>query len=178
MIKLKNEKRNYVVNVPTKFSEVDFNELLKVVKNVNVSEHYAIIALSQSFTPFALATLGTKQNKDMAVPVTSNFVLANDPNNKLNAKPGDKVIISRSDLEMSTHLPIRFGLSTATIADILEDDTKTVTMLRQGPVDENGNPVKEIIVVEFKLVPLSAIKATISRDVPITDSYRTTIKGN
>ena len=178
MIKLRNEKRNYEVKYPTKFSEVNFEGLVKAVNNVYVAEHYAIIALCQSFTPFALATLGTKQNKDMAVPVSANFIRANDPNNKLVGNPGDKVIISRSDLELSTHLPIRFGLSTAIISDILQDDTKSVTMLRQNPVDENGNLVKEIIVVEFKLVPISSIKATISKDVPTKDMFKTTLAGN
>lgn len=178
MINLRNTKRNYEVSYPTKFSELDFNKLLDVVKNVNISEHYAIIALSQSFTPFSLATLGAKQNKDMAVPVTANFIRANDPNNKLHATEGDKVIISRSDLELSTHLPVRFGLSTATIADILQDDTKTRTMLHQNPVDEEGNLVKEIIIVEFKLVPISAIKATFDRNITITDAYRTVISGS
>ena len=178
MIKLTNTKRNYEITFPTKFSELDFTKLLDVVKNVNISEHYAIIALCQSFTPFSLATLGTKQNKDMAVPVSANFVKANDPNKKLNAQEGDKVIISRSDLEMSTHLPVRFGLSTATISDILQDDYKTGTMLRQNPIDEKGNIVKEIIVVEFKLVPISAIKATFDKNVTITDAYRTTLSGN
>lgn len=178
MINLRNTKRNYEVNYPTKFSELDFKKLLDVVKNVNVSEHYAIIALSQSFTPFSLATLGAKQNKNMSIPVTANFVRANDPNNKLHAAEGDKVIISRSDLEMSTHLPVRFGLSTATIADILQDDPKTVTMLRENPVDEKGNLVKEIIIVEFKLVPISAIKATFDKNVNTIDAYRTVISGS
>ena len=178
MIKLRNEKRNYEVNYPTKFNEINFEGLFKVVNNVYVSEHYAIIALCQSFTPFALATLGTKQNRDLAVPVSANFIRVNDPNNKFVGNLGDKVIISRSDLELSTHLPIRFGLSTATISDILQDDPKTVTMLRQNPIDEKGNLVKEIIVVEFKIVPISSIKATISKDVPTKDMFKTTLAGN
>lgn len=178
MIKLRNEKRNYEVSFPTSLKEINFNELKKVVDNVDVSEHYAIIALCQSFTPFALATLGTKQNRDMAVPVSANFICANDPNNKLKADAGDKVIISRSDLEMSTHLPVRFGLSTATISDILQDDIKTVTMLRQGPVDDKGKAIKEIVVVEFKLVPISSIKATIDTKRSFTYVYRTVISGS
>lgn len=178
MIKLTNTKRNYQVDVPTKLSEIDFNNLVEVVDNVKISEHYAIIALCQSFTPFSLATLGTKQNRDMAVPVSANFVKANDPNNKLSANPGDKVIISRSDIEMSTHLPVRFSLSTSTISDILQDDTKTTTMLRQNPVDEKGELVKELIIVEFKLIPLSSIKAIVDRTCATKDAYRTIIQGS
>ena len=175
MIKLTNEKRNYEINVPTKFSELDFEAIKEVVSNVNVSEHYAIISLAQSFQPFALTTMGSKANKNMNVPVSANFIVANDPGNKISAKAGDKVIVSRSDLEMSVHLPITFGLTTSAIISTIEDNPTMRNMLRDGAVDESGNPVSELIAVEFKLVPLTAIKAVIDRDKKVTDIYRQNI---
>ena len=175
MIKLTNKKRNYELNVPTKFSDINFEDIKHVLDNVDISEHYAVVALCQSFGTFQLATLGTKNTKDMNVPVSINFVTANDPNEKLKANVGDKVITSRSDIEMSVHLPITFGLSTSSIAATIEDNPEVRTMLRNGVNDENGNPVKEIIAVEFKLVPLSAIKATIDRNRGFNDIYRTNI---
>lgn len=172
MIRLENKKRNYVINVPTSFKEVNFEELLNVVRNVKVSEHYAMIALCQSFTPFNIALLGTK-GKDVNIPVSANFIKANDPGNKIDAKPGDKLIISRSDLEMSTHLSVTFGLSTSVIGSTIADNPSVATMLRTEPTDENGNPVKELIAVEFKLVPLTAIKAVVDRSIATTDVYKT-----
>lgn len=174
MIQLKNEKRNYVINVPTNFKEVNFNELLNVVRNIKVSEHYAMIALCQSFTPFNIALLGTK-GKDVNVPVSANFIKANDPGNKIDAKAGDKVVISRSDLEMSTHLSVTFALSTSAIGATVVDNPSVATMLRTNPVDENGDPVKELIAVEFKLVPLTAIKAVVDRSIGTTDFYKTAL---
>lgn len=174
MIQLKNEKRNYVINVPTSFKEVDFNELLNVVRNIKVSEHYAMIALCQSFTPFNIALLGTK-GKDVNVPVSANFIKSNDPGNKIDAKAGDKVVISRSDLEMSTHLSVTFALSTSAIGATVVDNPSVATMLRTNPVDENGDPVKELIAVEFKLVPLTAIKAVVDRSIGTTDVYKTAL---
>ena len=175
MIKLTNKKRNYELSLPTKFSDINFEDIKHVLDNVNISEHYAVVALCQSFGTFQLATLGAKNSKDMNVPVSINFIAANDPNGKLKANPGDKVIISRSDIEMSVHLPITFGLSTSSIAATIEDNPEVRTMLRNGVNDENGNPVKEIIAIEFKLVPLTAIKATIDRSKSFTDVYRTNI---
>lgn len=172
MIRLENKKRNYVINVPTSFKEVNFEELLNVVRNVKVSEHYAMIALCQSFTPFNVALLGTK-GKDVNIPVSANFIKANDPGNKIDAKPGDKLIISRSDLEMSTHISVTFGLSTSVIGSTVADNPSVATMLRTEPTDENGNPVKELIAVEFKLVPLTAIKAVVDRSIGTTDVYKT-----
>ena len=178
MLKLRNEKRNYEINLPTSFKEISFDALLDVVKNVKISEHYAMIALCQSFNPFNLALLGTKSGKDVNVAVSANFIKSNDPNNKVCAKAGDKVIISRTDLELSTHISIRFGLSTSSIGATIEENPGVATMLRNGPVDDKGNPVKELIAIEFKLVPLTAIKAVIDNDIITTDIYRTTIKGN
>lgn len=175
MIKLTNKKRGYELNLPTKFSEINFNELKKVLDNVDISEHYAVVALCQSFSSFQLATIGAKNSRDLNIPVSINFVAANDPNGKLKANPGDKVITSRSDIEMSVHLPITFGLSTSSIAATIEDNPEVRTMLRDGVDDIEGNPVKEVIAVEFKLVPLSAIKATVDRSRSFVDIYRTTI---
>ena len=178
MFKLKNEKRNYVLNLPTNFSELDFNSIKEVIGNVKLSEHYAIVAICQSFSPFNLALLGTK-NKDVNIPVSTCFISANDPNGKIaNAEPGDKVILSRSDIEMSTHLPVTFGLSTSSIAATISDNPSAATILRNGPVDEEGNPVREIISVEFKIVPLTAIKAIVARRVATKDIYKSTISNN
>ena len=178
MLKLRNEKRNYEINLPTNFKEINFDALVDVVKNVKISEHYAMIALCQSFNPFNLALLGTKNGKDVNVAVSANFIKSNDPNNKVPAKAGDKVIISRTDLELSTHISMKFGLSTATIGTTIEENPSVATLLRNGPLDDNGNPVKEVIAIEFKLVPLTAIKAVIDNDIVTTDIYRTTIKGS
>lgn len=175
MIKLTNKKRGYELNLPTKFSEIDFNELKKVLDNVNISEHYAVVAICQSFSTFQLVAIGAKNSRDLNIPVSINFVAANDPNGKLKANPGDKVITSRSDIEMSVHLPITFGLSTSSIAATIEDNPEVRPMLRNGINDAEGNPVKEVISVEFKLVPLSAIKATVDRSRSFVDIYRTTI---
>ena len=176
MLNLKNVKRGYELHIPTKFSEINFEALKDVISNVNVSEYYAVIALCQSFGTFQLATLGAKSNKDMNIPVSCNFVKANDPNNKINANAGDKLIISRSDLEMSVHLPINFGLSTSVIASTIEENPEVRTALRNGPADENGRPINELIAVEFKLVPLTAIKAVLSREKAHSDIYKSVIK--
>lgn len=176
MLTLKNSKRGYELHVPSKFSELDFEAISNVIANVNVSEHYAVIALCQSFGAFQLSTLGAKSNKDTNVPVSCNFVKANDPNNKIKAVPGDKVIMSRSDIEMAVHLPMNFGLSTANIAATVEDCPDVRTMLRNGPIDENGKLINELIAVEFKLVPLSAIRAVVSKTQPHTDIYKSVIK--
>lgn len=171
MLTLKDAKRNREIYVPTRFSEIDFENVMKVLDNVTIAEHYAIIALCQSFTPFNLAVVGTNKSKDMVVPVSANFIKSNDPNKKLPANCGDKLIISRTDLELSTHLPITFGLSTSTLSETIADNPEIKKQLMEGIVDQKGNPVKEIVAIEFKVVPLTAIKAVIDRTFTVKDCY-------
>ena len=78
---------------------------------------------------------------------------------------------------MSIHLPINFGLSTSVIASTIEENPEVRTALRNGPVDENGHPINELIAVEFKLVPLTAIKAVVSREKAHNDIYKSVDKG-
>lgn len=172
MIKLTNEKRNYEINVPTNFKEIDFEAIKEVISNVNVSEHYAVLCLTQAFSPFQIVALGGKSGKDQNVPVSVTFVKSNDPGNKIKANAGDKVIISRSDLEMAVHLPVTFALSTSSIISTIEDNTSLRTKLTHDPVDSEGNVVKSLLAVEFKIVPLTAIKGIIDISKKITDKYK------
>lgn len=172
MIKLTNDKRGYELNVPTNFSEIDFEKIKKVLENISVSEHYAIICLTQAFTPFQIAALGSKGAKDHNVPVSVTFVKSNDPNNKLNAKTGDKIVISRSDIEMAVHLPVTFSLSTSSIVSTVEDNPSVRTRLTQNPLDVEGNVAKQMLAIEFKIVPLTAIKAVVDVTKQIEDDYK------
>ena len=41
-----------------------------------------------------------------------------------------------------------------------------------------GKSIKELIVIEFKLVPIVDIKAVINRNITVKDVYRSTIQGS
>ncbi|WP_291625537.1 hypothetical protein [Clostridium sp.] len=169
MIKLQNPKGGYILNVPTSKKDLDFNSIKDVVANVIPSKHYAVIALCQSFKPFNLAMLAN--GKDTDVKVSTYFIKANEDESQFKASAGDKVIVSRSDLELSVHLNANFSLSANSITKVVEDSKEIRDELRNGICDENGILVEEIIAVEFKLIPVNAIKAVICNDIPKLDRY-------
>ena len=169
MIKLQNTKSGYVLNVPTSKKDLDFNSIKDVVANVIPSKHYAVIALCQSFKPFNLAMLAN--GKDTDVKVSTYFIKANEDESQFKASAGDEVIVSRSDLELSVHLNANFSLSANSITKVVEESKDIRDELRNGICDENGMLVEEIIAVEFKLIPVNAIKAVISNDIPKVDRY-------
>lgn len=169
MISLQNPKGGYVINVPTSKADLDFNSIKDVIANVIPSKHYAVIALCQSFKPFNLAMLAN--GKDTDVKVATFFIKANEDESQFKASVGDKVIVSRSDLELSVHLNVNFSLSANTITKVVEDSKELRDELRNGMYDQNGMLVEEIIAVEFKLIPVNAIKAVISNDIPKVDKF-------
>lgn len=176
MIKLRNSKQNYEILAPTSLKELNFDDILELVKNVNVSEHYALVMIAQSLSPMNLALAASKPDADVVTSVSTFFIKSNDPNNKVNGKLGDKVITSRSDLERSIHLSVPCGISLSNIAASVADDPATRTMLRQNAVDENGDYVKEIVTIAFKLLPLTGIYAIVDKTIRPVDKFRATIK--
>lgn len=178
MIKLKNEKQNYEILAPTSLKEINFDDIAELVKNVNLSEHYAIVMVAQGLAPISLALVSQKPDAEVTSSVATFLIRANDPNNKINGKLGDKVITSRSDLERSIHLPVPCGISLSNLTTTVADNPSMRTMLTKGAVDENNKPVREIISIAFKIVPLTGIYAVIDKSIHTTDVFRTTIKGS
>lgn len=178
MLKLRNTKANYEISVPTSKKEVNFENLLKLVENVSVSEHYAIIAITQAIRPFDMALVAKNPDKDVVTSVSIHFLRANDPNNKIKANLGDKVITTRSDLERSIHLAVPSGISLERITDCINSDESTRTWLSKGVVGEDGEFVKEIITVSFKIIPLTSIYATLDTKAIVEDPYKTVISGS
>ena len=171
MVTLKNEKGNYSITLPTSLNEVNMADILKLVENVQLNEHYSIIALMQKFTPMNLALLGGRSDKEAVVSVTPIFIRSNDPNNKIKANLGDKVISSRSDFERAIHLPMKSGISYSTVLQTMEDNPNIRTALRKDLMDDKGNPVTSILCAEFKIVPLTSIYAIIDKSIKIEDNF-------
>lgn len=178
MIKLRNEKQNYEILAPTSLKELNFEDIAELVKNVNLSEHFAIVMIAQGLSPMNLSLVASKPDAEVTSSVATFFIRANDPNNKISGKLGDKVITSRSDLERSIHLPVPCGISLSNITTTVSDNPSVRTMLMKGALDENGKVVKEIVTIAFKIIPLTGIYAIIDKNIKPSDKFKTTIKGS
>lgn len=178
MIKLTNEKQNFEILAPTSLKELNFDEILELVKNIKVSEHYAVVMIAQGLSPMNLALVSAKPDAEVTSSVATYFVKSNDPNGKIKAEAGDKIVTSRSDIERSIHLPVPCGISLSNITATIQDNPHNRTVLAKNAVDFAGNPVKEIITIAFKLVPLNSIYAVIDKNIKPNDKFRTTIKGS
>lgn len=136
------------LNLPESISEVNFDYLKAVTKEVIVEQNYALVALCVSDK---LSVLINSKQREVNVKGISILVEANDPNNTLASKPGDKLICSPTDLmrgyEVTT---IRNILSPSKVAMLVKSDTE----LSKNIFTTNTEPVW---LVTFKLIPLNNI---------------------
>ena len=136
------------LNLPESISEVNFDYLKAVTKEVVVEQNYALIALCVSDK---LSILINSKQKEVNVKGIGILVKANDPNNVLKSKSGDKVICSPTDLMRGYEVTaVRNILSPSKVASFVKLDNE----LSKTIFTTN---TESVWLVTFKLVPLHDI---------------------
>ena len=136
------------LNLPESISEVNFDYLKAVTKEIVVEQNYALVALCVSDK---LSVLINSKQREVNVKGISILVEANDPNNILTSKPGDKLICSPTDLMRGYEVTaIRNILSPSKVAMLVKSDAE----LSKNIFTTNTEPVW---LVTFKLIPLNNI---------------------
>ena len=136
------------LNLPESISEVNFDYLKAVTKEVVVEQNYALVALCVSDK---LSVLINSKQREVNVKGIAILVEANDPNNTLESKPGDKVICSPTDLMRGYEVTaVRNILSPSKVAMLVKSDmelSKTIFTTN----------TESVWLVTFKLIPLHDI---------------------
>lgn len=136
------------LNLPESISEVNFDYLKAVTKEVVVEQNYALIALCVSDK---LSILINSKQKEVNVKGIGILVKANDPNYVFKSKPGDKVICSPTDLMRGYEVTaVRNILSPSKVASFVKLDNE----LSKTIFTTN---TESVWLVTFKLVPLHDI---------------------
>lgn len=176
MVTLTCQSMDYACNFPTRIEEYTKENLQSLVEHINLPKYYAVVALL-SPTDIVRLSFNVSNNKQegttAVLPVICKW---NDPDNNLNdVVAGDIVTINKSDIELGTELSIPCACSFNKLIQILN----TNKQLRDNLVkkechikDDKGNPLREIIVITFKIVPVSAIKAYYSINEEIKDPFK------
>lgn len=171
MIKIKDDKLNYGICLPNHVNEITKGHLIDITKNVNLSEHYCIIALCFSTTIFNFCSaINTKNSANISVlPLIAK--ISDKDSELINANVGDKVIIDRSSLERGIHININTAISSNFVRKYFYDSPE---LLKNALANKNiaiDGDNKHIVVVEFKICPINDIVATVPRNVDNTDPF-------
>ena len=151
-------KNQIEVALPTSIEELTNDYLFNVTKEINISEDRTLIALVSVSTLDVLAFDSTSKKKNgSTVAVIPIFVKTGDTDSEFinNIKCGDKLVLSRTAIELGDH--VRVTNNMITCANIMQyiniDDNLRKSLITKTFFADNniiGNP--KVYMVDFKLV--------------------------
>lgn len=170
MLEIKSKHRNYGINFPTVREEITKEVLTELVKSINLPKHYAVIALCSKVRLFDfISSIGSKKDYNVSMDICLAKINEED-NQYLKGEVNETAIIDRSAIERGNHLSVRTMISYVNAANYIKSDSDLYKSILSGDYNENGiSP--NIYLVEFKIVPVTEIKAIIKDSVAIVDPY-------
>lgn len=173
MITLKHEKVKKVINVPTTVNEITPDVLDKLSSNIVLSKYHALVALcwKVSFADIFF-TKGKQNNKGaQVIPLLAK---ANVPEENVKEyewlKVGQKLILTRSAIEMGVHVHVPNAASINSIS-AWASEVEQVERPGSKAISINVLPTGEYILVEFKVVNLGDISGVITSDTLEEDPF-------
>ena len=158
MYLLKSEKANYSLNLPTSKDEITPEILTKLTEHIHLSKNYAIIALRYRIHPFDLVMGGKSQKPGLQVSIGA---VLSKVNGEIQGKIGDKVSISKTDLEMGLHINGVTQISVENVRNYINSDDA----LSKSVINRTAFADTEFIyLLEFKIDSINSIKALIDNE--------------
>ena len=178
MLIIKSQKKDYGVSFPTSLSEITPDILKSVTDHVMLPKHYCIIGMCFKTNLFEFVTKLSKR-KDIDIPVT-NLLAKINPGEDLGVehKIGDKVIVNRSAIELGYHLSIPIAIGSQTAYDYFAGDEELRKSIIDGSYLKDRGLVKgqdSILLLEFKIIPISSIAATVPVSFKGIDPFKVRI---
>lgn len=183
MIKIKSSKKAYGIMIPTSMDEITPDFLKTITSNIKLPKHYCIIGLCLKTKLFDIATVIGSNNKDLNVFVNPILCKINNEDiETVNANVGDKIIVSRTNIEMGDHIAIPITISNSNIKRYLYEDEELrkaiITKNKNNTIDKNNDDIvftsdcPSIIVMEFKIIPVVDIKASIDNTPVSLEAFK------
>lgn len=189
MITITSKKKNYAIKFPTDVSEVTAESLNEILKPINLPKYHCVVAMCSAIKLFDVVAAISGTNKNQQTTVVPLLAKINETDNEgLNAKVGERVIIDRSSLERGVHLSTPFSISSNKAMSYINSDEELKRDILAGRFNTNSSSTSNkqiaistspiIVLVEFKIVPVSSISATIRNGVDVNDPYVTLAEVN
>lgn len=171
MFDIKNPKKSFYVSFPTSIEEITKDYFDNLLGNVKVQEHYCVIALcfKEKVSTLALNVRDRRNTTSNVTPIIAKIA----ENNDCNYKQMNVAVIDRTNLERGIHLPMNGNwIGVAGFERYLDGNIPLINQLANGAYwRETHKITPEIILVEFKILPIRDIVAIRGNDVPSTCIY-------
>lgn len=183
MLEIKSDLKDYSINFPTSLLELTPEVLASVVAGIKVPQYHAIIALAYSMPLFQIA-IDIRNKKEGAASVIP-IMASGDINDltKVNCQVGDRIVTDRSSLERGTHINVPIMIGSKNASNYISGDNKLISALINGDETKDylDKPVwnemikrkkESIIMLDFKIIPLVDIKASMAINHRVIDPFR------
>lgn len=176
MVTLTAPGMNYACNFPTRIEEYTKDNLQELVKHINLPKFYAVVALLSPLDIVRLSFNVSNNKQEGTTSVLPVICKWNDPDNNLHdIMTGDIVTVNKSDIELGTELAIPCACSFNKLVQVLNSNKQLRDNIVKNEChikDDKGNPMREVIVATFKIIPVSTIKAYYGIDEEIKDPFK------
>lgn len=182
MIKIESKNKNYAVNFPETVSEIKRDELRLALEGINIPKYHCVVAICTQIKLFDLATAISGNSKDTITKVIPLMGKINDcDNDMLKVEVGERIIIDRSSLERGVHLSTPLSISVDNAMKYINSDSELKKDILSGKFNNTVTNINKqlisgtspnIVLVEFKIVPVSSIVAAVKNDIKTVDPYK------
>lgn len=171
MIELSNDKIKIGIKLPTSVDEITAEMLEQLTTQVKLGKNYVLIALCYEVN-FADLVFDTKKQKPTRV--YTKVAKANLCSDYIDVRPGDVIAISQSAIEMGQHIYIKSVASEASVKAFLLEKAR---LTRSNATSLAASDIKDIesrsfLLLEFKVVPVTDIKASFDYSVDYIDPFK------
>lgn len=182
MLTIKSNRSSFGIKFPTDVSEVTTEVLNEITKNVKLPKHYCIVAMCYKTKVFDfVASLNknvgpTIQMVPLLAKVNSEDIADNNPELKV----GDRVVVERASIERGTHLHLPTMVSITNAGKYFSKDRELCSAIVKGQYDYGNKLITkpEIVILEFKILPVGDIHAAIAPTAIPVDPFRVNAADN
>lgn len=182
MITIKSNKMSYGIKFPTSLNELTPDVFNIITDGVKLPKHYCIVALAFNTKIFDFCTM-INSNKQTTIGVTPILAKISDADSKdINAVVGDKIIIDRSSLERGVQIKFPILISSENARKYFNSDpniakaimTKDNKIIQDSGINKQlvSSNSPDIIILEFKIVPVNDISAAIPINYKNIDPFK------
>lgn len=191
MLKLKNVKKTYAINVPTNIDELTPELLAQLVSFIKVPPYYAIVCLVGKLKLSEVATNVNNNKGDVQMVIPKLAYISKEDSDKVKAVVGDTIVVDRTTLERGHHVHVDTVLDSTAVKMYLRGDEELRKNLMAGgdgtPIVEDPKhkhlPTKEkdalkltkspeIFTVQFKVIPVVDIHSSYSKNRLDIDPFK------
>lgn len=174
MLKIKSNLKNYGIIVPTSINEINEEYFDNLLKDVEVAEHYSLVAICYKDKLFNCA-MSTKNKSDINVDITPIIAKSNK------YKTCDRPIIDAMSISRGTHFYVPNNINSfASVGNYCVEDKDLYMAVVNGSYFKKGeesnieakNNAPDCYFIEYKVIPNCDIKAVYSKDAKFESTMK------